>query len=54
MKKIVAMLMALLMLGCCAMAEEAAPAVEAKSEGVMTYAEYAAAAIDDPVVNLGD
>ncbi|MBR6668249.1 MAG: hypothetical protein IKL25_07805 [Clostridia bacterium] len=50
MKKIVAMLMALLMLGCCAMAEEAAPAVEAKSEGVMTYAEYAAAAIDDPVV----
>ena len=48
MKKIVAMLMALLMLGCCAMAEEA-PAVEAKSEGVMTYAEYAAAELDAEV-----
>ena len=53
MKKIIAMLMALLMLlSCAAMAEEAAPVVEieAKSEGVMTYAEYAAAAIDDEVV----
>ena len=49
MKKIVAMLMALLMLSCCAMAEEA-PAVEAKSEGVMTYAEYAAAELDAEVV----
>ncbi len=48
MKKIVAMLMALLMLGCVAVAEEA-PAVEAKSEGVMTYAEYAAAAMDAEV-----
>ncbi|MBE5810302.1 MAG: hypothetical protein E7318_05120 [Clostridiales bacterium] len=48
MKKIVAMLLALMMLGCVAVAE--APAVEAKSEGVMTYAEYAAAAIDDEVV----
>ena len=48
MKKIIAMLLALLMLGCVAVAE--APAVEAKSEGVMTYAEYAAAAIDDEVV----
>ena len=48
MKKIVAMLLALLMLGCVAIAEEA-PAVEAKSEGVMTYAEYAAAEIDTEV-----
>ena len=48
MKKIIAMLMALLMLGCVAVAE--APAVEAKSEGVMTYADYVAAAIDDEVV----
>ena len=48
MKKIIAMLMALLMLGCVAIAEEA-PAVEAKSEGVMTYAEYAAAAMDAEV-----
>ena len=48
MKKIVAMLMALLMLGCVAVAE--APAVEAKSEGVMTYAEYAAAELDAEVV----
>ena len=47
MKKIVAMLLALLMLGCVAVAE--APAVEAKSEGVMTYTEYAAAAIDTEV-----
>ncbi|MGN0792868.1 MAG: hypothetical protein ACI4MG_00160 [Aristaeellaceae bacterium] len=50
MKKIVAMLMAMLMLlSCGAMAEEA-PAVEAKSEGVMTYAEYAAAEMDAEVV----
>ena len=43
MKKFVAMLMAMLMLlACGAMAETA---VEAKSEGVMTYAEYAAAEI---------
>lgn len=49
MKKIVAMLLALLMLGCVAVAEEA-PAVEAKSEGVMTYAEYAAAEMDAEVV----
>ena len=48
MKKIVAMLLALMMLGCVAVAEEA-PAVEAKSEGVMTYAEYAAAALDTEV-----
>ncbi|MGN1368153.1 MAG: hypothetical protein ACI4WX_04750 [Aristaeellaceae bacterium] len=48
MKKIVAMLMALLMLGCVAVAEEAT--VEAKSEGVMTYAEYAAAEMDAQVV----
>ena len=50
MKKIIAMLMALLMLGCCAVAEEAVETVEAKSEGVMTYAEYAAAPIDAEVV----
>ena len=50
MKKIVAMLMALLMLGCCTACAEEAPAVEAKSEGVMTYAEYAAAALDAEVV----
>ncbi len=50
MKKIVAMLMALLMLGCVAVAEEApAIEVEAKSEGVMTYAEYTAAAMDAEV-----
>ena len=51
MKKIVAMLMALLMLlACTAVAEEAAPAVEAKSEGVMTYADYVAAEMDAEVV----
>ena len=50
MKKIVAMLMALLMLGCCTACAEEAPAVEAKSEGVMTYAEYAAAELDAEVV----
>ncbi len=49
MKKIVAMLLALMMLGCVAVAEEA-PAVEAKSEGVMTYAEYAAAEMETEVV----
>ena len=49
MKKIVALLLALMLMGCCAACAEA-PAVEAKSEGVMTYAEYAAAAIDDEVV----
>ena len=48
MKKIIAMLLALLMMGCCAACAEA-PAVEAKSEGVMTYAEYAAAALDAEV-----
>ena len=71
MKKFIALLLALLMLlGCCAFAEDASEgdsagestdasagdaasaevsAVEAKSEGVMTYAEYAAAAIDTEV-----
>nr|MBR4281585.1 hypothetical protein [Clostridia bacterium] len=49
MKKIVAMLLALLMLGCCAACAEA-PAVEAKAEGVMTYADYAAAELDAEVV----
>ena len=49
MKKIVAMLLALLMLGCCTACAEEALAVEAKSEGVMTYAEYPAAALDTEV-----
>ena len=48
MKKIVAMLLALMMMACCAACAEA-PAVEAKSEGVMTYAEYAAAELDAEV-----
>ena len=49
MKKILAMMLALtLMLACgAALAEEA---VEAKAEGVMTYAEYDAAAMDAEVV----
>ncbi len=48
MKKLFAMMLALVMiLGCTAMAETA---VEAKSEGVMTYAEYAAAELDAEVV----
>ena len=46
MKKIVAMLLALMMLGCVAVAE----APEAKSEGVMTYADYVAAELDAEVV----
>ena len=64
MKKLLAMLMALLMLTACAVAEdesagdsaadsaasEGAAAIEAKSEGVMTYAEYAAAELDTQVV----
>ena len=76
MKKFIALLLAMLMmLGCCAFAEDASAgdsaadstgdvasegdsagesaevaAVEPKSEGVMTYAEYVAAAIDDEVV----
>ena len=49
MKKIIAMLLALLMMGCCAACAEA-PAVEAKSEGVMTYADYVAAELDAEVV----
>ena len=49
MKKFLAMLLALAMLlGCVALAEEAAP-VESKSEGVMTYAEYDAAELDTEV-----
>ncbi len=50
MKKFVAMLMAMLMLLACTAIAEEAPAVEAKSEGVMTYAEYAAAEMDAEVV----
>lgn len=54
MKKIFALLLALCMVfALCACGRNAAapetPA-NAKSEGVMTYAEYAAAAVDDPVV----
>ncbi len=50
MKKIIAMLLAAMMLLACAAVAEEAPAVEAKSEGVMTYAEYAAAELDAEVV----
>ena len=52
MKKFVAMLLAALMLLACAAIAEEAPVVEieAKSEGVMTYAEYAAAEMDAEVV----
>jgi len=51
MKKIVALLLALVMvfaLCACGESKQADPA--AKSEGVMTYAEYAAAELDTPVV----
>ncbi|MBQ7850303.1 MAG: hypothetical protein IJ343_11305 [Clostridia bacterium] len=50
MKKFIAMLLAMLMLLACTAIAEEAPAVEAKSEGVMTYAEYAAAEMDAEVV----
>ena len=52
MKKFVAMLLAMLMLLACTAIAEEAPVVEieAKSEGVMTYAEYAAAELDAEVV----
>ena len=52
MKKFVAMLLAALMLLACTAIAEEAPVVEieAKSEGVMTYAEYAAAEMDAEVV----
>ena len=52
MKKFIAMLLAALMLLACTAIAEEAPAVEveAKSEGVMTYAEYAAAEMDAEVV----
>ena len=52
MKKFVAMLLAALMLLACTAIAEEAPAVEieAKGEGVMTYAEYAAAEMDAEVV----
>ncbi len=49
MKKFIAMLLAALtLLACAAIAEE--PVTEPKSEGVMTYAEYAAAEMDAEVV----
>ena len=52
MKKFVAMLLAALMLLACTAIAEEAPAVEieAKGEGVMTYAEYAATEMDAEVV----
>ena len=52
MKKFLALLMAMMMilaLGACGN-KEAADDINAKSEGVMTYAEYAAAALDAEVV----
>ena len=52
MKKFIALLMAMMMilaLGACAK-EPAAADTDKKSEGVMTYAEYAAAALDSEVV----
>jgi len=54
MKKIIALVLALCMVfalcACGAKAEPAKDDVNAKSEGVMTYAEYAAAAVDAEVV----
>ena len=52
MKKIFALMLAMMMvfsLAACG-SKEAADDINAKSEGVMTYAEYAAAALDDEVV----
>ena len=52
MKKFIALLMAMMMvlaLGACG-GEKAGDDINAKSEGVMTYAEYAAAALDAEVV----
>ena len=52
MKKIIALILAMMMvlaLGACAK-KEAGDDINAKSEGVMTYAEYAAAALDSEVV----
>ena len=52
MKKIIALILAMMMvlaLGACAK-EGAGDDINAKSEGVMTYAEYAAAALDAEVV----
>ena len=53
MKKLLAMLLTLSMLLACgaiAVAEETVESLETKSEGVMTYAEYAAAELDAEVV----
>ena len=52
MKKIIALILAMMMvlaLGACAK-KDAGDDINAKSEGVMTYAEYAAAALDSEVV----
>lgn len=51
MKKIIAMLMALLMMGCVAVAEET-PDTETLSKDLMSYAEYVAADLDDEVTIL--
>ena len=50
MKKFLAALLLLCMVFSCAMAETVAPAPEAKGEGVMTYAEFAAADLYSEVV----
>ena len=51
MKKIIAMLLALLMMGCCAACAEA-PLVEVTFEDVMTYEEYVAAELNSEVTVL--
>ncbi|MBR6380392.1 MAG: hypothetical protein IKS07_01780, partial [Lachnospiraceae bacterium] len=54
MKKLIATVLTLGMIlslaGCGKTAESGAAAADTKSAGVMTYAEYAAAAVDTPVV----
>ena len=50
MKKLLVLLLALCMTLAIAGCGEKAPAADVKGEGVMTYAEYTAAAVDAPVV----
>ncbi|MBR7184434.1 MAG: hypothetical protein IKD37_02375 [Clostridia bacterium] len=50
MKKLIAVLLAMLTLLCCAACGEKGEDPTAKSEGVMSYAEYDAAELDTPVV----